>query len=347
MQASWIEQEAEAISQRFADDYGLLYQSNNLEELASNLLTLIGKDCDSYVSRVTSGGDITLRIEGQGKGKMLLLSSVHGKDDYHNLTLTASSFRTLALEPGLFQELILLVVLDKAGQQHHDLLRGREDLQADYLLAFAPAYKEGEVETAVVARQGLFSLEVEAQGQASIPQRPLQGSLTLDVLATLIKRLAVEIVEEEDEVSVIPDHIQADKEHGRLSCSVQAFNSQTAHNMLAMVPEELKGIVLTTGIEEIYPALPVRDGLAEVLTGASQLIGRSLFGVSRAQPDPITLWSDRVPVIIDGLGLEEQQIISCQPQAEVVLAFALACLYKKIEVQDYVSSFAENLRAQN
>jgi hypothetical protein len=224
------------------------------------------------------------------------------------------------------------------------------------MLSFAPAFKQGGLETAVVSRQGLFSLEVEAQGTPQTdPADPLSAGLTLEALATLSKRLAVHIVEEDEDVTVVPISLHTDKVQGQLRCSVQSFHTQTAINMTKVVPEELKGVALRTLLREIYPPLLVKDGLQELLTNACEILGRPILGVSRAQPNQVSLWADKTKVLVDGLGLigsrtsygrEYYDPDSCITQAEVGLSVALACLHNSICDHDYMASFAEYVRSQ-
>jgi len=365
---SWVLAEAQSIYQRALEDLEKLVaisspsgDKEGADKMMAALTLLLPKEATvTKIKSSTEGADdLLVSLKGSGSKKLLLLGHldtvfshqeyrpfrqegdlIYGSGTYDmkgGLVIACGVLRAFAREPKLYQEILLLVVCD---EEKRDVpLIHRTAFAVDSVLCF----EGGEMtkhDAVVIRRKSANSLNIRASGQASHSGAAIEhGRSALEALALLIPRLSVLAFAEDEELTVTPtqfhagDAINIVPAYGFLQFDVRAFSEQTARNVLAMVPDELKGVKLEAELIERFPAMDARHSAEKVLEEVERILDRPVLGLSRGGSADINWF--KAPVTIDGLGPKGQGdhgpdehvlLSSFLSQSELALACALTCL---------------------
>jgi glutamate carboxypeptidase len=369
----WLQQQAREISERALTDLTQLVNisspagdSASAEAVFTALTGLLPEH--AHIQRLSSSTpgyakDLLVRIPGSGSGRLLLLGHVdtvishaqhrplqvrgdqwQGSGTYDmkgGLVIACGVMRALAARPQLFEQMQLLVTADEEAREK----RLKHVLSADACLCFEGGERYREVEAVVARRKGAYSLSVHARGRAAHSGTvPAEGRSALEVLAALVPRLTVLAVDGDEELSVVPTRLHAGgalnvvPAEAELICDVRAFRKQTARNVLAMVPEEMRGVSLRKVLSERFPPMDTRLALARAISDSAQLLGHPLWQASRGGSSDACFMSEHIPVTVDGLGprgggdhgLHEYVLgSSFTKRSEIALALALTATSKR------------------
>jgi glutamate carboxypeptidase len=336
--------EVQEMAHRAFDDLALLVAISSqtgdavgAEEMVRALTSLLPEGASHERLPCSTAGcapDLLARLSGTGEGRLLLLghldtvmpreahqplgaagSAWHGTGAFDmkgGLVIACALMRALSRRPESFAEATLLVTCDEEVRSVPLLHRDAPSLQSDAVLCFEGGERHGGHEAVVLRRKSASSLRVDAYGRAAHSGASAkEGASALDALASLARRLTVLAIEGEEEVSVVPTEMHAGEglnivpSYGWLHCDVRAYSTQTARNMLALVPERMPGcpgVRLEARLTERFPAMDSRQAALTTIQAASDLIGQPILGVSRGGASDTCFFADRIPVAIDGLG---------------------------------------------
>jgi glutamate carboxypeptidase len=276
--------------------------------------------------------DLIARVEGTGRGRLLLLGHVdtviaHGEHrplEDHGDRLTGSGtvdmkggvvlaigvLRALTAQRDWFAEVALLLVCDEewrtATFSHAERFAG-----FDACLCFEAGQtaSSGEDEV-VVKRKAAGTLIVTAHGRSahsgSAPDRGANALLALAEVARLIAachdpagdhRLTAvpTVLHSGDAFNVVPAS-------GKLTCDLRADDSDCFADVLGKVPEQVGDVRVEAGMLRVWPGMDAREATADVLAKAGEALGRPILGGARGGASDASHLASTIPLTIDGLG---------------------------------------------
>lgn len=309
--------------------------------------------------------DLLARLPGSGTGRLLLLGHLdtviaHGShrtlvregerlvgsgtvDMKGGIVLALGVMRALAEHPDSFAELAFLAVNDeewRAGEfRHGPLFTGFDACLCFEAGQLGPDGEDG----VVVRRKAAGTLRVRASGVAahsgSAPERGRSALLALAEAATRIAER--NDPDGDDRLTAVPtvlrcgDAFNVVPATGELTCDLRADRLATFDRVLAAVPNEHDGVVLTAELIRRWPGMDTAERTAPLLAAAGELLGRPLAACARGGASDASHLAARVPHTVDGLGPlggeahnpdEHVLAASLRPRAEVALALAAAAL---------------------
>lgn len=309
--------------------------------------------------------DLIARVRGTGTGRILLLGhldTVVPHDGHRAIrrdgtrlygsgtvdmkggdAMALGVMRVLSATPDLFEEVALLFVVDeewrKAPFTHAALFDG-----FDACLCFEAGEHDADRNDAVVVRRkAAGTILVAAQGRAAHSgSKPGDGVSALLALAAAAQAVAgCSDPEGPDHLTAVPTMISSGEAlnvvpaEGELLCDVRADDSAAFERVIAAIPEEVDGALLTVKLIRSWPGMDAREAAAPVLGRAGELLGRPIVASRRGGASDASHLATVVPVTIDGLGptggdahapgeFVEQR--SLRSRAEVALAVAISAL---------------------
>ena len=338
------------------------------EEAAAVCAALLPADAQiERISSSTPGSapDLLARLEGSGRGRILLLGhldTVVGHDAHTPLRHDAERLygtgtadmkggvilalgvaRALEARADTFAELVILLVTDEEWRTHEFAHVGHLG-SLDACLCFeageqGPAGEEG----VVVRRKAAGTIRVRAHGRsAHSGSAPDQGANALLALA----RVAVTVTEchaprGPDRLSVVPTVLSSGQSFnvvpaaGELVFDVRAESARAFEGPLARVPANVDGVRMETALERVWPGMDAREATRALLERASERLGRRIVGVARGGASDASHFAASVPLTVDGLGPRgggahtPQEFVlasSLRERAEVALAVAAQAL---------------------
>jgi glutamate carboxypeptidase len=309
--------------------------------------------------------DLLARVRGTGNGRLLLLGHVDTvvTHDAHRplerdgdrlvgsgtvdmkggVVLALGVLDSLASRREAFEEADLLLVTDEewrvGGLQHAPLFDGFDACLCFEAGQGGPNGEEG----VVVKRKAAATLRVRATGRSahsgSAPDRGRNALLALAAAAQSVaalhdpagpERLTVvpTIMNSGDAFNVVPPS-------GELYCDMRADGAGAFAAVRDAVPREVGGATLESEIVRLWPGMDARDATAELLAGASDVLGRPVAGVERGGASDASHMATVVPVTVDGLGPRgggahnpDEFVLAetLRTRAELALAIAAALL---------------------
>lgn len=310
--------------------------------------------------------DLLVRFRGSGAGRLLLLGhldTVVPHEAHHPLrrdgellrgpgtidmkggvAMAIGVLRALTEEPGLFDEVSLLLVVDEEWRRvpfvHAERFAGY-----DACLCFEGGELTGDSEDAViVSRKAAGTIRVRATGAAAHSgSDPDSGRNALLALAHLAPRLS----EHHDPageaaLTVVPTIIRAGDAfnvvpgEGELYLDARAAHLEAIEAVQREVPAELDGVSLEAEIIRRWPAMDMLERATPPLARASELLGRPILGAERGGASDASHLAAGAPLLaIDGLGplgggshAPDEHVLgpSLRSRSEVALALVAAVL---------------------
>ena len=312
-----------------------------------------------------SAPDLLARIGGRGRRRIMLLGhldTVHSHDAHMPLrrdgdrlygpgtadmkggvVLALGVARVLAAHPELFGELSVLLVTDEEWRTQPFVHAPRF---AGYDACFC--FEAGErtpdgAEGVVVKRKAAGTLRVAATGRAAHSgSAPDRGRSALLALArTAIELAGLHDPTGPDRLSVVPTIVRSGEAFnvvpadGELIFDMRADRLEAFEPVQAAVVTERDDVVLRAQMERLWPGMDSRDVAADVITRASDGLGRPIAGVDRGGASDASHFAQTIPLAIDGLGprgggahTPEEFVLtaSLRERAEVALALVQAGL---------------------
>jgi glutamate carboxypeptidase len=309
--------------------------------------------------------DLIARIEGTGDGRIVLLGHLdtvvphethrlvqrEGSRLYGSGTidmkggdaLALGVMRELATTPELFEEVVLLFVMDEEWR-HVPFVHGKRFTGFDACLCFeAGEHDKNREDAVVVKRKAAGTVRVVATGRAAHSgSRPQDGVSALLALAKAAQAVAAcNDPDGPDRLTAVPtifssgDALNVVPATGELMCDVRADSLQAFERVIDAIPAEMDGAKLDVQQIREWPGMDARQAAAPVLERASELLGRPLIASQRGGASDASHLATVVPMTIDGLGPtggdahapgEFVEARSLRPRAEVALAVAVAAL---------------------
>jgi glutamate carboxypeptidase len=308
--------------------------------------------------------DLLLRLEGTGRGRLLLLGhldTVHAHDSHRPLervdrrwvgsgsvdmkggdVLALAVLRALAERRADFAEVALLLVGDEewrtAPFAHVDRFAGW-----DACLCFEAGQRADGEEAVVVKRKGAGTIRVNATGRAahsgSAPEKGANALLALSAAATAVAahhdpagpdRLTAvpTVIRSGDAFNVVPAS-------GQLLCDVRADSLAAIDAVAAAVPAEVGGARLQTELLRRWPPMDSREATAGLLARAADSAGRPIVAAGRGGASDASHFAPVIALTVDGLGPrggaahnpgEHVLVDSVEPRAAIALAMVLTAL---------------------
>jgi glutamate carboxypeptidase len=218
--------------------------------------------------------------------------------------------RALARRPETFAELAVVMVCDEEWRVS-PFARVARFAGYDACLCFEAGHMTPDGHDGVVVRRkAAGTLLVDATGRAAHSgAAPDQGRNALLALA----RTAEEVAAFHDphgpqQLSVVPtvlrsgDAFNVVPAHGELICDMRARTLQAFEPVLASVPAERDEVQLHARMGRHWPGMDAEAATAELLAGASQLLGRPLVPVPRGGASDASHFAQEIAMTVDGLG---------------------------------------------
>jgi glutamate carboxypeptidase len=279
-----------------------------------------------------SAPDLLARVEGTGRGRVLLLGHVDtviahqahlplrregdrlygpGTADMKGgVVLALGIMRALAEDPSGFAELALLLVTDEEWRTQP--FRHAQELRSfDACLCFEAGERgpEGQ-EGVVVRRKAAGTLRAGATGRsAHSGSAPDQGANALLALA----QVAIEVVQHHaptgpDRLSVVPtvlrsgDAFNVVPAQGDLIFDLRADRASAFDTVLAAIPDSVGEVRTEARMERVWPGMDTRESSEPLLRDASARLGRPVVGVARGGASDASHFALEIPLTVDGLG---------------------------------------------
>lgn len=310
--------------------------------------------------------DLLACVRGSGAGRLLLLGhldTVIPHEAHHPLTrdgellrgpgtvdmkggvaIALGVLRSLAEDPGLFDEVSLLLVVDEEWRRVPFVHAERFSAYDACLCFEGGELTEVGEDAVIVSRKAAGTIRVRATGAAAHSgSDPDSGRNALLALA----HLALQLSEHHDPagdaaLTVVPTIIRAGEafnvvpDEGELYLDARAARLAAIDALRREVPAELDGVELEAEIVRRWPAMDMLERAAVPLARASELLGRPIFGAERGgASDASHLASGAQLLAIDGLGplgggshSPEEHVVaaSLRSRSEVALALVAAVL---------------------
>jgi glutamate carboxypeptidase len=308
-----------------------------------------------------SAPDLVAKIEGTGRGRMLLLGHLDTVIDHAShqplrpegerlygsgtadmkggVVLALGVARALAARPQAFAEISVLLVTDEEWRTspfiHVDRFPGY-----DACLCFEAGERTAAGEDAVVVRRkAAGTLRVQATGQASHSgSAPRKGRNALLALAhAAIELAALQDPDGPDQLTVVPtvmrsgDAFNVVPAAGELLFDMRAARVERFDAVLAAVPAEVGGAALEGRMERRWPGMDSESATASLLQYASASLGRRIVAAPRGGASDASHFAASIAMTVDGLGPRgggshtPQEFVlaeSLGQRAEVALALA-------------------------
>jgi glutamate carboxypeptidase len=276
--------------------------------------------------------DLIARVEGTGRGRLLLLGHVdtviaHGEhrpledhgdrlvgsgtvDMKGGVVLAIGVLRALTAQRDWFGEVALLLVCDEEWRTAH-FAHAERFAGFDACLCFEAGQtaRTGEDEV-VVRRKAAGTLLVSAHGRSahsgSAPDRGANALLALAEVARLIA--ACHDPAGDHRLTAVPTVLHSGEAFnvvpasGRLTCDVRADDSDCFADVLGKVPEQVGDVRVEAGMLRVWPGMDAREATAGVLAKAGEALGRPVLGGARGGASDASHLAATIPLTIDGLG---------------------------------------------
>ena len=309
--------------------------------------------------------DLILRLEGTGRGRLLLVGHVDtviphrahrpvteegdrltgsGTVDMKGgVVLSLGVARALSAHPERFAECSLLLVTDEEWRVdpfvHIDRFA-----HYDACLCFEAGQlnRDGQ-EAVVVRRKAAGTLRVIASGRAahsgSAPDAGRNALLALAQAAIVVAERHAPAGPEH--LSVVPtvmrsgDAFNVVPAAGELIFDMRADSADAFAAVQAAVPGEVGGATLAPRMERVWPAMNRVGDTEQLLADAGERLGRPIIAASRGGASDASHFATVIPLTVDGLGprgggahTPEEFVLapSLRQRAEVALAVAGAAL---------------------
>ncbi len=316
-------------------------------------------------STAGSAPDLIARIEGTGRGRLLLLGHLdtvidHGAhrplhrqgerlygsgtaDMKGGVVLALGVARALSARPQSFAEVAVLLVTDEEWRTS-PFLHVPRFAGYDACLCFEAGERTAAGEDAVVVRRkAAGTLKVEATGRASHSgSAPRKGRNALLALAhAAISLAALQDPDGPAQLTVVPTVVRSGDAFnvvpagGELLFDMRAARLESFDAVLAAIPAEVGGAVLEGRMERRWPGMDSQVATAPLLQSAAASLGRPIVGAPRGGASDASHFAASIPLTVDGLGPrgggahtpgEFVLAESLRQRAEVALALAGAAL---------------------
>ena len=309
--------------------------------------------------------DLILRLEGSGRGRIMLLGhvdTVHSHDDHRAMArdgdrlvgsgtvdmkggdvLALGVLRELAQRTADFEQVALLLVCDEEWRAG-DFVHTARFAGWDACLCFegGELTPEGD-EGVVVRRKAAGTLRVSAHGRsAHSGSAPDAGANALLALASAAQAIAARhdpagprhltavptVVQSGEAFNVVPAA-------GQLLCDLRADDLATFDTVLSGVPASVDGVRLESDLLRRWPGMDAAAVTAPLLAAASERLGRPIAPTARGGASDASYMAPVIPITIDGLGprgggahTPDEYVLapSLRSRAEVALAIVDAVL---------------------
>ncbi|MDQ6607381.1 MAG: M20/M25/M40 family metallo-hydrolase [Actinomycetota bacterium] len=312
-------------------------------------------------STAASAPDLIARLQGTGRGRLLLLGHVDTVIDHAahqplrrdggrlygsgtadmkgGVVLALGVARALSARPHSFAEVSVLLVTDEEWRTspflHVDRFAGY-----DACLCFEAGERTVAGEDAVVVRRkAAGTLRVEATGQASHSgSAPRKGRNALLALAhAAIELAALQDPDGPAQLTVVPtvmrsgDAFNVVPAAGELLCDMRAARLESFDAVLAAMPAEVGGAVLEGRMQRRWPGMDSEAATVPLLQRAGASLGRRVLAAPRGGASDASHFAASIAITVDGLGPRgggshtPQEFVlaeSLGQRAEVALALA-------------------------
>jgi glutamate carboxypeptidase len=276
--------------------------------------------------------DLVLHLNGTGEKKLLLLGHLDTvvSNDSHRpverqgdrlvgsgtvdmkggVVLAIGVLRALAARPEAFAETSLLLVNDEEWRRSalaHTARFG--DVDACLCFEAGQLSPEGE-EGVVVKRKAAGTLRIQATGRAAHSgSAPDRGRNALLALAEAAQTVAGQHDPAgADRLSAVPTIMNAGEAFnvvppgGELFCDLRAERLDAFNRVIDALPTEVGGASIDAELIRQWPGMDARDETRELLTKATELLGRPIAGAERGGASDASHMAAHVPLTVDGLG---------------------------------------------
>ena len=316
-------------------------------------------------STAGSAPDLVARLTGTGEKRIVLLGHVdtvfahaehqplrdEGERLYGSGTVDMKGgdvialgvARALARRPETFAELAVVMVCDEEWRVS-PFARVAEFAHYDACLCFEAGHMTPDGQDGVVVRRkAAGTLICEATGRAAHSgAAPDQGRNALLALARTADAVAqFHDPHGPDQLSVVPTVMHSGEAfnvvpaHAELICDMRARTLEAFEPVLASVPAQRDEVTLDVRMGRSWPGMDAEAATAELLAGASELLGRPLVPVPRGGASDASHFAQAIAVTVDGLGprgggahTPEEFVArdTLRSRAEVALALAYRAL---------------------
>ena len=240
-----------------------------------------------------------------------------------------------------FSEVSLLLVNDEEWRRH-PFVHAERFAAYDACLCFEAGERgpNGE-EGVVVRRKAAGTLRVEAHGvSAHSGSEPDAGRNALLALAAATERVAsFHAPRGEERLSAVPTILRAGDAFnvvpasGELFCDLRADRLEAIEAVGGAVPADVGGARLEGELIRRWPGMDSRAATRDLLSFASERLGRPIVGVERGGASDASHLASHVPLTVDGVGprgggahAPNEHILasSLRERAEVALALVAA-----------------------
>ncbi len=342
MSASWIEAGAAAIAGRAERELealvGVSSPSGDVrgaDEVASIVAALVPDA--AVVERVPCSSpdharDFVARLSGTGSKRLLLVGHLdtvvahagHAplRRDGDQLVgsgaidmkggdvLALGVLRALESRRAEFAEAALLLVCDEEWRLG-EFVHARRFEGWDACLTFEAGERTPDGGDAVVVkRKAAGTLRIVATGRsAHSGSAPQQGRNALLALAAAAQAVAAcHDPEGSDRLTAVPTVVRAGDAfnvvpaHGELTCDVRADRLEAFDTVLAAIPAEIGGAMLTAQNLRRWPGMDSRAVVGPVLERAGAALGRPIVGHARGGASDASHFAAGIGLTVDGLG---------------------------------------------
>ena len=370
----WIEQAAAEIARRAPRELEALVAVSSpsgdvhgAQECASLCQALAPDEATFEKVPCSSPGhadDLVIRLKGTGSRKALLVGhndTVVAHTEHKPLqrvgeqlvgsgsidmkggnVLALGALRAFAKHPERYDELALLLVCDEEWRTN-DFSHVPRFAGFDAVLCFEAGELKGGHEGVVVRRKAAGTIHITAHGRtAHSGSAPDRGRNALLALATAAQAVAARHAPDgPSHLSAVPTILRSGEAFnvvpgsGELYCDVRADTLEAIEDVLTHIPAEHNEVRLEAELVRRWPGMQSEAATRDVLTGASELLGRTVAPAARGGASDASHFAATVPISIDGLGPRggkahnpEEFVLeaSLQPRAEVALAVISAAL---------------------
>jgi glutamate carboxypeptidase len=216
----------------------------------------------------------------------------------------------LARYPEKFSELAVLLVTDEEWRTAEFAHLARFVGYQVCLCFEAGERGPGGEEGVVVRRKAAGTLRVHAAGRAahsgSAPDAGRNALLALSHAATTLA--THHDPRGPERLSVVPTLLRAGEAlnmvppKGELVLDMRAERLEAFDRVLASVPEEVDGVLLTGSMDRHWPGMDSEGSTAALLERASESLGRTIVGVARGGASDASHFAPLIPLTVDGLG---------------------------------------------
>ena len=277
--------------------------------------------------------DLIARLRGTGRRRLILLGhldTVIGHAAHRPLhrnggalvgsgaidmkggdVLALGVLRALADRSAEFAEVALVFVCDEEWRRepfrHGALFEGWDACLCFEAGEQAPDGSEG----VVVKRKAAGTIHVMAEGRsAHSGSAPDSGRNALLALALIAQAVATRHDPAgEHRLTAVPTVMRSGEAFnvvpglGELYCDLRADEISAFEAVRAAIPEEVRGVRLTTEMLRVWPGMDSRDATGPLLERASERLGRPIVGTQRGgASDASHFAAAGIPLTIDGLG---------------------------------------------